>query len=120
MLIVPLFSWWYGQGWQLVIKNAELRLVRVAHIFSLPILIRTLFAPWRRIITYPGAGLDAQLRAFGDNLVSRCIGFTVRVLVLIAAGLILMLTACIGFVSIILWPLVPLAVPVCLIKGFVG
>lgn len=120
MLFIHLFSWWYGQGWQQVAKTAWVRLIRVSHIFSVPILIRTLWAPWRRIISYPGASLDAKIRAFGDNLVSRVIGFTVRTLVLIAAGLILFLTAIGGAIFVILWPLFPLAVPVLIIKGIIG
>jgi hypothetical protein len=120
MVMLQLFSWWFGQGWQQVAKNSWTRLVRVSHIFSVPILLRTLWAPWRRIVTYPGASIDAKLRALGDNLVSRAIGFTVRILVLVAAGLVLVLTATAGAIAVILWPLVPLAVPVLLLKGILG
>ena len=120
MLIVQLFTWWYGPGWLQIVKNFWSRLIKVSHIFSVPILLRTLLAPWRRIITYPGAGLDAKLRALGDNLVSRAIGFNVRMLVLISAGLILLLTAFGGALLIIIWPLVPLLIPVLLLKGIMG
>lgn len=120
MLILELLTWWYGQGWLQVAHSFGKRLTRVAHLFSVPILLRTLWAPWRRIITYPGAGLDARLRAFGDNLVSRCIGFTVRMLVLVAAALILLLTAVGGIILIVLWPVIPLLVPLFVVKGAVG
>ena len=120
MLILQLFSWWYLQGWQQVTKKARLRLVGVSHVFSLPILIRTLWAPWRRIVTYPGASLDAKMRALADNMVSRVIGFTVRTMVLIAAGLILLLAAIYSALFIIIWPLIPLAIPVLVILGVIG
>jgi len=120
MVILTLLSWWYRQGWLEVYKRAGERLVQVSHLFSLPILIRTLGAPWRRIVTQPGASIDAKIRAFGDNLVSRAIGFSVRFLVLIAAGLILLLTAIFGVLALVLWPVVPLAVVGCVVMGIMG
>lgn len=117
MLILDMFSWWYVQGWLQVAKNAWHRMIRVSNMFSVPILLRTLWAPWRRIITYPGASLEAKLRAFGDNLVSRCIGFTVRLLVLLTAGILLVLTGGLGVAAVICWPLVPLVVLGSLVKG---
>lgn len=88
--------------------------------FSVPILLRTWLAPWRRIVTYPGATLDAKLRAMGDNLVSRAVGFTVRTLVLFTALLALVFTVLLNFVQIALWPLVPPLVIVCLVKVVTG
>jgi hypothetical protein len=120
MLVFQMLSWWYGQGWRRVAVDSQQRLVTVSHIFSVPILLRTLFAPWRRIVTYPGAGLDAKLRALGDNLVSRAVGFSVRIMVLVAAGLILGLTASFGIVFVLLWPLLPVAIPALLLKGVIG
>lgn len=78
--------------------------------FSVPSLMRTLFAPWKRIVTNPGAGLNAHLSAIGDNLVSRAIGFTVRVFVLIAALVSIVIIVAVGVVQIVLWPLVPLLI----------
>jgi hypothetical protein len=120
MLMLQLFAWWYVRGWQDIARASGTRLIRVAHLFSVPILMRTLWAPWRRIITYPGASIDAKLRAIGDNLVSRAIGFTVRLLVLITAALILLLTATVGLIVILLWPLIPPAALFFLGKGLVG
>lgn len=120
MLTFQLLSWWYSQGWLQVIKSFNRRMVGVSHVFSVPILVRTLWSPWRRIVTYPGAGLDARLRAMGDNLVSRCIGFTVRILVLLTAGLALLFTAVLGLLLIVAWPIIPPLVPVLVIKGIIG
>lgn len=120
MLMLQLFTWWYVRGWEDIVRGSGTRLVRVAHLFSVPILVRTLWAPWRRIITYPGASIDAKLRAIGDNLVSRAIGFTVRILVLVAAGVILLLTALLGLVLTVVWPLIPPAAVFFTLKGLIG
>jgi len=117
MIALEILGWWYSQGWMQAAKNAEARLVKVSHLFSVPILIRTLFAPWRRIITYPGAGIEAQMRALGDNLVSRFVGFTVRCFVLLSAGLLLMVMSLLTFVELIVWPLVPVAAVAALVAG---
>lgn len=120
MVIFAMFSWWYGQGWKAVAHAWGQRLVKVSHLFSVPILLRTLFAPWRRIITYPGASIDAQFRAMVDNLVSRVVGFTVRIFVLIAAGSMLFVTSVIGGLWVVVWPTIPLAIPLLIYKGFAG
>lgn len=120
MVIISLLSWWYGRGWLEVYKRAGSRLILVSHLFSLPILIRTLGAPWRRIITYPGASIDAKFHAFIDNLVSRAIGFSVRFLVLVAAGLILVLTGMFGAVYVVFWPVVPPAILGCIVMAVLG
>ncbi len=119
MLIVSFFSWWYGAGWKAVLDSFGPRLRGVSNSFSVGQLLRTLFAPWRRIITYSGKSLGDKLRAWGDNIVSRVIGFIVRFLVLMTAFLITLLIGLYTSLELIIWPLLPLAVPGCLIAGFI-
>ncbi|HET8709396.1 MAG TPA: hypothetical protein VFL85_03890 [Candidatus Saccharimonadales bacterium] len=83
------------------------KLTDIGELFSVDILLRTLFAPWRRIITYPGSSLDAHIRAFIDNLVSRCVGFGVRMTVLFCAMVMSLLVGIFGMVGCLLWPLLP-------------
>lgn len=117
MLAFEMFFWWYGQGWILAAKSIGQALTGISRLFSVPILIRTLFAPWKRIVTYPGASLDAKLRAYGDNVVSRAIGFVVRFLVLLTALVLWALVLMTGVACCILWPFVPLGALVLLIRG---
>lgn len=120
MIALEILTWWYRQGWAQVAKNAEVRFFKVSHMFSVPILLRTLFAPWRRIVTYPGASIDAKLRAMGDNMVSRVVGFSVRAMVLFSAGVMLTITALLAAIQLLVWPLMPPAIVVFLIKGITG
>jgi hypothetical protein len=85
--------------------------------FSVGTLLRTLFAPWRRIVSYPGASLSAHFQAAMDNLVSRAVGFTVRIFVLVAAALAMVIVAIVAVIEIIAWPLIPLAIVAGVIKG---
>jgi hypothetical protein len=117
MLALDFITWWYGAGWTGVFRATQKRLHSLSEMFSINILLRTLFSPWRRIISYPGAGLDARLRAFGDNIVSRCIGFTVRFMVLLTAAFGFAFLGIIGMVELVLWPFVPLAGVALIIRG---
>jgi hypothetical protein len=117
MLLISFFSWWYGRGWSQIGHNFGPRLKNIAEAFSVSQLLRTLFAPWRRIITYPGASLAERWRAWGDNMISRVIGFIVRFFMLIAAALILFFATLALLLEMLFWPLLPLAVPGLIIVG---
>lgn len=116
-MALAFLGWWYGVGWSQVARNVARRLTKTSHMFSVPILLRTLFAPWRRIITYPGAGLNERFRALGDNLVSRAVGFTVRIFVLLAVSVLLIVVALAGVVEVVAWPLLPAGVVAAIVKG---
>lgn len=117
MLVLSFFSWWYGRGWAQVAQSLNPRVKGIKDSFSVNQLLRTLFAPWRKIITYPGASLQAKMRAWGDNLFSRMIGFVIRISVLFAAALSMGFVALFTLIELVLWPLLPIAVPGCLIAG---
>jgi hypothetical protein len=117
MLAVSFLTWWYGHGWGQVARNFRPRLRQIADSFSVGQLLKTLFAPWRRIVTYPGASLAERFRAWGDNLVSRVVGFVVRLFVLLAAVFVLIVSAGALLLEIILWPLLPLAILVLVAAG---
>jgi len=119
MLVGSFLGWWYGAGWRKVARSLGPRAQGVLDSLSVKQLLKTLFQPWRRIITYPGRSLEDRFRAIGDNLVSRVIGFAVRSIVLLAAVTMLVLVAILTVLEIIIWPLLPLAVPGCLIAGLV-
>lgn len=109
MFPVSLFLWWYTTGWRDQVELCGARLSRVSDNFSVTLLLRSLFAPFRQISAEgsQGAGLDAAFRAWLDKLISRCIGAIVRS-VLIITGLLLMLCeALVAAARLLLWPLLP-------------
>ncbi|HTB49080.1 MAG TPA: hypothetical protein VK712_03290 [Verrucomicrobiae bacterium] len=119
MLILSFFSWWYGAGWWSVIDSFKPRVTGVQESFSVGQLLRTLFAPWRRIITYPGSDLGQRFRAWGDNVFSRAIGFVVRLFVLLIALVALVLVAALTAIEVVVWLLLPIAIPGCIVAGLV-
>jgi hypothetical protein len=118
-MLFELLRWWYGPGWMLAFRRISVRTQNVAMAFSVPILLRTLFSPWKRIVTSGAKSLDAKFRAAIDNLVSRTVGFTVRCLVLITAAIMTGGTFAGSIFIAVVWPLVPLLIIYCLIRTFV-
>jgi len=118
MLIADFFKWWYTKGWLDFGKKIIARLRYLTQFFSFSILIRTLFAPWRRIVTIPGKSIGEKLRAFLDNLISRIIGFLTRTLVLVAALILITLIAVVGLILFISWPFAPILVIFLIFKSF--
>lgn len=117
MLLVSFFAWWYGEGWTGVWHRTIEQLHIVGRGFSVKLLLRTLFSPWRRIMTPRGRGLDAHIHAAIDNGVGRFIGFTVRLIVLITAAFAMAAVGIGGLILLLLWPLMPPAVVSLLILG---
>ena len=108
MFIVGLFSWWYGAGWVRCISAVRGGLASIYDYFSLDLLLRTLFSPFRQISAGAVRGpIGVQLRALVDNLISRIIGGIVRTIVIVIGSVTLLLSCILGLVRIALWPLVP-------------
>lgn len=106
-MLLEFFFWWYGSGWKKAWRDCFLWVRNVQAAFSIDVLLKTLFSPWKRIVTLPGRSIDEKMRALVDNLVSRVIGFFVRSIVLVVALVMVVCTAVAGLAVAILWPLLP-------------
>ncbi len=111
MLIAAFFQWWYGPGWVQQLRNMERRVKNIAGMFSMDILLRTMFSPWKQIVSRArrDQSLGDKVRAYIDNQVSRFVGFWVRLLVLLTAFICILLVSVVSVVSVVLWPLIPLS-----------
>ena len=49
MFLVGIFQWWYGAGWRRHMQRVGLGVLRTADFFSIGLLVRTLFDPFRQI-----------------------------------------------------------------------
>jgi hypothetical protein len=119
MIALAFFSWWYGRGWNDTAHRLSRRIDKLNRAFSVKLLLKTLFSPWRRIISYPGASLGEHFRAWGDNIVSRIVGFFVRLFVLLAALIASLVIIIVSILEVIVWPLLPPAILVVLILGVI-
>ena len=104
-------SWYYSEGIAYYLKRWVYALRYVEHNFSIPLLAKTLFYPWKRLETEdsgPGFDITRYFENLTFNLISRFIGACARA-VLIFCGLFLIAFVFIGGgLGIIIWVLIPL------------
>lgn len=109
MLLWAFLSWWYGAGWRSRARLIMERFDSITDYFSIGLLLRTLFSPFRQISAGKVRGsIDAQMRAFFDQLISRIIGAIVRTMLIVVGTGALVLTGLVGLVVLVLWAFVPL------------
>jgi hypothetical protein len=119
MLFLDFFRWWYGIGWQKAVKGGVGLVKKVGLSFSIPVLLKTLFSPWKRIISTPGRALEDKFSAALDNLVSRTVGFFVRIFSLISALVLMAGASIVGLVIALSWPLIPFLIVFSAIKAII-
>jgi hypothetical protein len=105
---VGILSWWYGEGWKQRVVMQREKLASTMDYFSIDLLLRTFFSPFRQISAGKVNGpLGVQLRAFSDRLISRMIGAMVRLFMIIIGTLAILLYIVIGAAWLIIWAFVP-------------
>lgn len=109
MFIVGILSWWYGAGWRQRFAMLRERLATTVDYFSIDLLATTLFAPFRQISAGQVNGpLGVKFRAFLDRIISRSIGAMVRSTMIIIGVAAILLHSTIGFVTLIIWVILPI------------
>ena len=119
MLLVAFIHWWYGPGWRDTASRLTTRIHETYLTFSVPILLKTLGQPWKRIVTLPGRSIGDKARSVVDNLISRVVGLIVRLCALAAASIIISLYILIGGTLLVLWPIIPLLGPILIVGGLI-
>jgi len=109
MFIMGLLSWWYGAGWRGRVVMLRDKLAGTMDYFSIDLLLKTFFAPFRQISAGRVDGpLAVQMRAFFDRLISRVIGAAIRLVMIIVGVLAILFHSVIGIILVVLWAVVPL------------
>lgn len=113
MLFLAFIRWWYGDGWLNTIKKSKQSMISLAQSYSISMLLRTLFSPWKQLNATPRANMSMNDRmgVVLDKLISRFVGFMVRFITLTTAGISLLFMLLARAVWIAVWPAVPLLVP---------
>lgn len=117
MLFAEFFTWWYSRGFVELFNRLKQLLFSLWSKLSINILFKTLFDPWRRIVTESGGSIADKSRALIDNAVSRFIGFSIRIIVIITAVVLEILIIVGGAVLLVAWPLMPAMVPLAFFVG---
>ncbi len=77
--------------------------------FSAPLLLSTLFSPWRRYgWAYPrGFNIVEYANTFVSNMFSRMIGALCRLVLIVAGVFVQIIIFLVGIIVILLWVLIP-------------
>ena len=106
-----MLGWWYSRGWFWVAKHAlVVRNMRILQFFSVTDLLKTLFAPFRQdYIDTERAPIGVKLQALGTNLISRMIGFLIRIVLILCGVILVGVNTVLGLAIVVIWPLLPFA-----------
>lgn len=121
LIVLGLFRWWYNEGFMGQLLAARQRLATTADYFSIVLLLKTLFSPFRQISAGNARGpLGVQVRAWVDRMVSRFVGATIRSLTIIAGVVALVFSVLFGCMRLLGWLLLPALPLVGLVLALVG
>jgi hypothetical protein len=103
--------WHYTRAWSDLFRVIGNYFWFVSNFFSVNLLLRTLFSPWRRLSISGGrGGEDSFFAALIINTIMRFVGFIARVFT-IAFGLVaLIITAVFGAAVVLIWLILPAVV----------
>ncbi len=109
-MIFRLFTWWYTDGWKHAFKSIRLRLIAVMEHFSVGILVKTLWEPWKQIKSYAwqGSSLGDKMQVAFDNGFARFFGFVLRMSLINIAIIVSLFVGVWSIVLVVIWPLIPL------------
>ena len=104
------WRWYYGEAVGEVLRGWKNFIIFATQYFSIPLLLKTLLAPWRRDITRRPRGLDLKkfFEYLAFNVISRGTGFLIRFITIIVGIIFLVFTIFAGAVFFILWLFLPL------------
>ena len=96
-VITALFGWWFFDLPRKIIFITTSYITKLLRFFSMGLLFKTLFSPWRRdIVNIQGIPLQSKIQVWVMNIISRLIGLIIR-LITILFGLIYIIVVFILF-----------------------
>ena len=116
-------SWWYGKGLAWRAEKILDGIERSIDTFSLGLLLKTWFAPFRQIdaLGVVNASLEVRIKKFFDKLFSRFIGAFLRTIIMVIGVFYISFRAIWGVIMLILWlisPILPIILVVIFITGW--
>lgn len=119
-IIPTLLSWWYTKGVAVLVTFLGGLFLYLGKFFSLPIIIRTFFSPWKKMVGDRKPGFDGLGDWLTDNLVSRGVGMMMRLFLIFFFFLSLIFYFCFVILSLIFWLGMPVWIIACFIWIFEG
>jgi len=108
-MIMGVLGWWYGRGLTQFVAWLKTRLSGTADAFSLDLMLKTLFAPFRQIGNEASTktGYELWLERVTSKLISRLVGFFMRTIMIIIGLILLALQTAASLLAFALYLTVP-------------
>jgi hypothetical protein len=116
-MVTDYIKWHYGRGFRELMGLSSNFLRFILHFFSLGLLFKTLFHPWRRMSENYSSGLDIEA-AFSSlvvNMIMRSVGFVSRAGIIIVGLLFLFAFTIIAAFAMALWLVLPVVLIILII-----
>jgi hypothetical protein len=119
MLPLTYFIWHYTAGFLAGLQVAGRINLFIVQFFSLPLLFKTLFSPWRRLAENYASGLEPEkwLETLVVNLLMRVVGAIIRSAMIMVGVLGSLLTLGLTLLALALWLLLPAVVVGLIVVG---
>lgn len=115
--LTKFFVWWYSEGLVRLFKYQGAFLKYLMNFFSIGESLKHLLSPWKRLVGARRPGLEGFRDWLLDNVVSRGIGFIMRLFLLLLFLISLVLWLAAAMISTILWIGWPVIIPWTIIVG---
>ena len=103
--------WHYTKAWHDLLRVISNYLWFIGNYFSISLLLRTLFSPWRRLSIKGGKGQqDSFFGALLINTLMRVVGFIFRIITILAGAFVLLFAVILSVFLIALWLVLPIFV----------
>jgi len=114
------FAWYFKDVPKSILGIWRNFILFVSNYFSIILLLKTLFSPWKRISESYGRGFDFGkfISAFTLNFFSRIIGLCIRTVVIFCGIFAEFFVLIIGAVFFVFWFILPLILVWVLFRGF--
>jgi hypothetical protein len=108
-LLASYFCWHYTTAYKELSKHFKNFLWFFYHFFSMPVLLRTYFEPWKRMEERYPKGLDigGMASTFLINSMMRLIGALMRSVILLIGVIALAIVFCLGIACFVVWTVLP-------------
>jgi len=118
-IILQFWTWYYTIAIKKLIHIWKNFIIFIKQYYSIPLLLKTLFYPWRRDITKYGRGFSFKnfFETLSFNLISRGIGFIVRSFAIVLGIICLLIVLVLGILALMLWIVLPMVLLFLIIIG---
>jgi len=119
-IILQHFTWYFFDQSLSILKGWKNFLLFNLNFFSIPILLKSLFSPWRKYQVSYGRGFDAlhYLEALFSNLIFRVLGMILRIILIVSGLFFEVLIFFLGAIVFLFWLTLPFLLIFGLVLGF--